>query len=366
MSKRSVRTQSLDLHGREFCKFFVAAFVLISLNKEFSAQAAEYELEGTIQQTIFQSAGVPQMQLNGTFKVFVRDNEWLIQTIEDKQLSRSRQYLKREIGSTNGTEIVEIVVPLETVNSQTNKTSGGTAMAVPELKPARKAHFYTATVVSNAVPVGQLDGSVVGHLWLMLASGDYLSRLQTNVLTPVYDVTASAPGNPNLRLKADWSLVNGLASLPLKVTYFKNSVITGAVYNATGVTNVNGKTFPTGFIFEQYAGGSRAWVRKRAAAVVTAIRPECSLASLLPAITHKTVIIDRRLAQAVPSEKRLTYNVAPGATLPTVGEAKQSNDEKRNPPKPSPAVIAVIIGTTLFLPLLFFAVHFWKRQKKAG
>jgi hypothetical protein len=339
--------------------------MLVSLNKEISAQAAEYELDGTIQQTIFKSGGIQEMQLNGTFKVFVRDNEWLIQTIEDKQLSRSRQYLKREIGSTNGTEIVEIVVPLVAVKSQTNKTSGGTAMTVPELEPDRKAHFYMATVVSNAVPVGQMDGSVVGHLWLMFASGDYLSRLQTNFLTPVYDVSASAPGNPNLKLKADWSLANGPASLPLKVTYFKNSVITGAVYSATGVTNVNGKTFPTGFIFEQYAGGSRGWIRKRATAVVTVIRPECSLASLLPAITHKTVIIDRRLAQAAQSEKRLTYSVAPGATLPTVAEAKKANDWKKKPPKPSSFVIAVI-GTTFFLPLVFFAVHFWKRRKKAG
>jgi hypothetical protein len=365
MSKRSVLTQSLYLNGREFCKFFVGAFVLVSLNKELPAQAAEYELEGTIQQTIFKSDGIQQMQFNGTFKVFVRDNQWLIETIEDKQFTKSRQYLKREIGSTNGAEIFEIVMPLEAVNPQTNKASVDTVAAIPELKPVRNARFNTATVVSNAVPVGQMDGSVVGHLWLMFASGDYLSRLQTNVLTPVYDVSASAPGNPNLKLKADWSLANGPASLPLKVTYLNNSVITGAVYSATGVTNVNGKTFPTGFIFEQYAGGSRAWVRKRAAAVVTAIRPACSLASLLPAITHKTVIIDRRLAQAAQSEKRLTYSVAPGATLPTVAEAEKANNWKKKPPKPSSFVIAVL-GTTFFLPLVLFAVHFWKQRKKAG
>jgi len=359
--RRVLRQQTLSHLIRETAvyKLLVVAIALAFFGDGFQLQAADYELEGTIQQIIFKSDGAPQTVVDGKFKVFVRDSNWLIEIIEDKQFSKSRQYLKREIGSTNGAEIFEIVTPLDPEAQQTN--------AVP--KPAKNSRA-TATVVSNAVPVGQLDGSVVGHLWLMFASGNYLSGLRTNLLTPVYDVAASAPSDPDLKYKADWELLDGPSSLPSKVTYYYDSRILGdskiphAVYTATGTTNVGGVKFPTGFLFERYVGGAEARVRKRATATVTSTRPVCSLASLLPALTSKAVVVDRRLAQAEGPVRAVTYQALPNASLPSVPEIKARHDRKANPPKRSPVVVALILAT-LCLPLAAGLFHFWRRRKKS-
>ena len=324
-----------------------------------AAAPQEYELEGTIDQTILKSDGTPQTVINGKFKVFVRDEKWFIETLEHKQFAKSQQYLKREIGSTNGTEIFEIVTSLAPPGQQTN--------AIP--MPATKGRPNTATVVAGAVPVGQLDGSIIGHLWLMFASGNYLSGLQTNLLTPVYDVTASAPGDPNLKYKANWELLDGPGSFPSKVTYFYDSrifgdnEITNATYVMTGITNLGGTMFPTGFLFENYVGGVEARVRKRAAAVVSAIRPSCSLKILLPVAEDKTVVVDRRLAQAAESVKAITYSMQPKSSLPTVAEAKARSESKKTPPKRSSAVLAVILSTACIPPLIWL-LFAWRRSKQ--
>jgi hypothetical protein len=338
----------------------VLLVALLALGRAWSADGSsslsQYEIEGVIDQTIDDEAF--PIRVTGQFKVFVRDGNWLIETIEDKQLRSSRQYLKREIGSTNGAEIFEMVTPLQPKDQQTN--------AVPQ--PAKNGRA-TATVVSSAVPVGQLDGSVVGHLWLMFASGKYLGGLQTNLLTPVYDVTASAPGDPNLKYRADWELLYGPGSLPAKVTYFYEARIVGAsniphaVYKATGTTNTGGLRLPTGFVFERYVGGAEARVRKRATATVTAIRPVCSLDSLLPAVTSKAVVVDRRLAQADQPVRAVSYQALPNSSLPTVAQVKSRYDRKENPPKRSPVVVAVIL-ITLCVPLLIWVLHFWKRRRE--
>ena len=340
------------MHGLLF--LCVTCFLLYS---SWSSHAdligRSYEIEGTIEQ-IIQDDRFP-LQVKGEFKVFVQDCAWRIQVIEDKQFPQRREYLKREIGSTNGTEIFEVVTPLDPGGGQTNTPP----------RRARNSRFNTATLVSNAVPVGQLEGSVVGHLWLMLASQCHLSGLKTNMLTPVYDVSASAPGNPNLKYKAEWELIAGPGSLPLNVTYFTDSGTTNAMYRATGMTNVNGTTFPTGFLFEHYMGGDLAQVRKRATVVVTHIRTESSLTNLLPIVTDKTVVVDRRLAQAAQPTRVITYTATSNTPLPTIADAKKTHERKATPPKRSPVVVAVLV-TMFCLPLAAGTIYFWRRGRKAG
>lgn len=323
-------------------------------------RAASYELEGTIQQATFSMEGAVEMRLDGKFKVYVRDGAWFIETVEDKQFIRfaqNRQYLKREIGSTNGAEIFEIVTPLEPENQQTNAP----------LIPARDSQFNTAIYVSNAVPVGQLDGAVVGHLWLMFASGTYLQGVRTNLLTPVYNLSASAPGDPSLKYKARWELLDGPGSLPSNVVYnydtrlLGDNNLTNAIYQVTGTTNLDGRSFPTGFLFENYTGGVGPRVRKRATAAVTAIRPECLLPTLMPAVTSDALVIDRRLGHAEVALKVVTYSVRSNSSLPTIAEVKTEAARKQGPPKRSSVLVAALL-TTLLLPVAVGAFLVWRRR----
>ena len=207
------------------------------------------------------------------------------------------------------------------------------------------------------------------------------------MVTPVYDVTASAPGNPNLKYRAEWELMGGPGTFPLSVIYFNgngstsrtqpmkgftNEVITytervstNAVYRVTGMTNVNGRLYPTGFVFEQYVGRGRPRIRKQAFAVVSVIRPVCSLDSLLPSISDGTVVADRRLAQAEEPIKAFTYQVTGGRSWQPVADAKKAYARGKKPQKPSPIMLP-LIGTLLCAPLMVWATHSWWRRRKAG
>jgi hypothetical protein len=324
-----------------------------------SAGEYQYEIDGAIEQTSFNPRdGAPQYGLKARFTVFVRGSNWLIDTTEEKEGRTTRTSLRRQIGSTNGAEIFEIVAPLAGALRRTN--ANGAAPAAPG--PSR---FNMATVVSNAVPVGQLDDSVVGHLWLMMASQGYLSGLKTSLLTPVYDVSASAPGDPNLKLNASWELLGGPGSFPAQVTYFQGNRVTDAVYQVTGVTNVNGTLFPSGFLFERYLIGTpKGRVIKRASALVTAVRPACSLSSLLPTVTRDTVVADRRVAPADDKRKIVSYRVNEGRGWQPATEVKKAYESKRNSPKTrSPLLVALVAAAVCSPPLICCASHLRKRWR---
>ena len=163
--------------------------------------------------------------------------------------------------------------------------------------PSGSRTLNFATIVSNSVPVAQMDDYLVCHLWLMFASGCYFKDLSTNWLTPGYDLNASTLVDPKLKREAKWELINGPGSLPLSVDYLETSRLgntperTNASYLATGLTNAGAVKLPSGFVFEQ-----KFSTRKRAVATVTDVRPVCSRSDLLPATSGKTVVDDRRLA----------------------------------------------------------------------
>ena len=291
-------------------KLLMRIFMLsvFAVGKAFGAgdTSGGYEIEGVINQTAYQYDRY-HINVKAEFKVCVRDCQWLIQTAEVKTMVDERgekpmENLKREVGSTNGAEIFELVTPHE-------------------------GDFRTATIVSNDVAFGQMDGSVIGHLWLMLASQCYLSRQETNLLVPVY--LPMLQQERRLKEKATWELLSGAGSLPRNVTYFNKVGGTDAVYRVTEVTNINGVEYPTGFTFDRDG--------KRATARVTAIKPVCSLASLLPVLTGKTAISDRRTVGTNPATRMsyISYMAYPSSGFPTTDQAKQAHEQKqttRTPP----------------------------------
>jgi len=299
-----------------------------------AASSSGCEIEGEINQVCF-DYGNYHINTKAYFTVFTRDGQWLIRTVEDKRIvdeagEKQLEYLRRENGSTNDGRILELVTPL-------------------------KGGFSTAVIVSNNIAFGQMDGSVVGHLWLMLASCGYLDKLETNLLTPVYKPMLLE--DQKHKERATWELLAGAGSLPLKVTFCNNYGGTSAVYRVTGVTNVGGALYPTGFNFES-AG-------KKATAVVTAIRPVCTLSNLLPVITAKTAVSDRRLVQADRTLK-MSYMLPPRAGVPTVVEAKQvygQSHHQQKSPKRSPLLVALLL-VTLIVPVVLGLYYILSRRRK--
>ena len=241
----------------------------------FSSLASEYEVDGKLNQTITENNGVSSHS-SATFTVYVRDCGWLIATTETYDDGNA---IVREIGSTNGTEIYQCA-------------------------------GRTSLIQSNTAPIGWLDREVAAHLWLMFASQCYWPSLNSDQLIPVYDWRASAgaatTGIANRQKKsADWELLNGPGSLPREVRYLDSLNHTNAIYTITGTNSTGGMLFPAGFVFKQFNGDR---LEKRLEVGVTAIRPVCSRAILIPLPSKGMTVIDARIDSGVPNRPSTYQN----------------------------------------------------------
>lgn len=299
--------------------------------------AAEYEVDGQIEQTLYERDGSVATLQKSQFTVFVRDCSWLIRTTQND--TNGRPVTARETACVNGTEIFEVSGRADYGNTATGRRS-------PSLN--------TASIVSNNVPVGQRDGYFVCHIWQMFASGCYFQNRSNSWLTPAYDSNASVGVQPDLKRKAEWDLIDGPGSLPKSVVYYNgygfNPV--DATYTATGVTNAGTIKIPSGFVFE--ARTSRNFlpgpiepggtipdygIRKRTVATVTAVRPACSRSDLTPIAKGKTMVIDQRPQQEpspeVPATNVTYYIVQDGVQWLPIEKAKKAYVVPIAPPKPA-------------------------------
>ena len=322
---------------------FMTLFLLLGTIVKTSA--AQYEVDGQIEQTIYKMDGSIQTEQKARFTVFVKDCSWLVQTTNFDEDGNPLSV--NETASTNGGLIYSITVP---INHDFGRFGGGASGP------------FQANIYSNNVPVGATDGDDIGHLWLVFASGYHLKNLSTNWLTPVYDVNASASVNRSLKRWAKWDLVNGPGSLPTNVTYFQGGVDSpiDATYVATGVTNAGNLRITGGFVFEQRVGAQFApgpinpgdttpsyRIRKRATATVTAVRPYCSLKKFVPTTTGMTRVTDERLAGVPNSYQRMNYVLPDGVRWISVEEAKRLVAAGFVPTKPPSKAIVVVV---LLLP----------------
>jgi hypothetical protein len=257
-----------------------------------------------------------QLHATASFTVFVRNCGWLIQTMETNEIGN---ICRREIGSTNGNEIHECEWQLGRVsqtliqaNTESSRTSTNKASSAAML----------AVIVSNNIPVGETDSAVVGHLWLMLASQCYWPNLQSDRLTPIYDWRASVGAQgQNRKVSAGWDLLSGLGSLPREVRYLGLWGETNGLYTITGTNVVEGVLIPGGFIFKQFRIGPvnettfthEMTLIKHVDVAVTAVRPGCSVASLIPSPEGPAVIVDERFNSGTP-------NRPPSYQNPVIGQ----------------------------------------------
>ena len=358
---------------RDIVFSFVSALFFLAIQ----VRAQEYEVEGEIQEHIIQS-GQPDWTTAATFKVYVRECAWLIETVETNSSGGSKQ---RRIGSMNGTEICQITSYPEA--KPTLLATNSRAIKHPVIRGADSGF-----VLSNTVPVGSMNDSIIPHLWVMFASQCFFkAQNPTNRLMPVYDVDYSLVDRVDLRLETDWELIKGKISLPLKVVYYNDggfytmdtnkvlkfqnygppykSGFTDAIYAVTVLTNFNGVTFPAGFTFGEYRPGGgptryQLQARKTAEAIVTAFRPVCSRKDLLPAIQNVTAVHDQRLVHATPPVAPFVYAIKKGDNWLSIAEATQRMQGKsqfNTNTDVTPARYVILI--LLFLPpavMVFFLI----------
>jgi hypothetical protein len=335
-----------------------AAVSCLLLGTIVKTSAAQYEVEGHIEQTIYNMDGSVQWERNRPFTVFVKDCSWLIQTTNIDE--NGSPVAVHETASTNGGVIYSVDAPLD------KATPIGGAPS-----------WNDATIYSNDVPVDPADVRYVGHLWLMFASGCHLKNLSTNRLEPVYDLNALAGVSRLLKRQARWELAGGPGSLPTNVTYFENGPESpiNATYVATGVTNVGDLRIASGFVFEQRAGiffapgptnlgdTSPAYhIRQRAVATVTAVRPSCSCPEFVPTALGLTHVIDERLC-GMPNPDPAMYYVFPdGVRWVSVSEAKRLA-AAQSPPKNPPSKLIVV--AILLLPAAAVLL-LWRLNRSKG
>ncbi len=257
------------------------------------SSAYEYEVDGLVNQTMIQFNGT-NLHASASFTVYVRDCGWMIKTVETNELG---SVFGREIGSTNGTEIFEC--------------EDGSGMGFADIE-------------SNNIPVGEYDSAVFGHLWLMFASQCYWPALNSDQLTPIYDWRASVAAASSMfgnrqKASADWELLNGPSSLPREVRYLDAMNRTNAIYTITGTNSAGGMLFPAGFVFKQFNGDR---LTKRVEVEVTAIRPVCSRANLIPLPSKGTMVVDRRFDSGVP-------NRPPSYQNPVFGQWLSADESKK-------------------------------------
>jgi hypothetical protein len=303
------------------CRLFLErVLVLAVVGMVFSCWGSEYEVDGWITQIIAGEGGKTEMYSN-QFTVFVRDCSWLIRTIEDVGTGEVRQ---REVGCVNGKEIYEVGVTFAGGGRAEAKAPGTQSASLPTPNDARRVGL--AFISPSSTPVGHLDVDGVAHLWLMFASGCYWSGTRTNWLTPVYDWHASVGTNPDLKVEAEWELLNGPGSLPREVRYLGRWYETNGLYRVTGTNSAGGTLLPSGFTFEERHAfvGKGMVLRKRVDARVTSVQAVCPLASLLPIPVSRTIVMDQRLTGgSAHAGKYSDYMIAVAGRWPSLEEARQ-------------------------------------------
>jgi len=262
------------------CSVFRLLAVLAVFAMTLGLKAQEYEVDGKIDLRLFLPDKSLANEYQGSFRVYVKGCAWLIQVTE---MNNWRLPLRREVGTMDGKEMYEMVVPYEPI-SPSDPIVFQTNALPQDISIARMG-----AVAPKAIPVGELDSSFTGHLWLMFASGFYLCTAVPGQLTPVFEWYATPHMNNDSIMKATWQLISTSGSLPSRVTFFKDNGTPEAVYEATGFTNVGALRLPNGFHFTEPGQGY-----KEVIAVVTAVRPICSRGDLRPALKQMAIVSDMR------------------------------------------------------------------------
>jgi hypothetical protein len=325
----------MHLHRRLMWRGILMILLFSSIH---AARSAEYEVEGTVRQSITTFNGA-RLDYTNNFTVYVRDCRWLIKTTETNGNGLEWQ---REVGSDGGPEIFE-------------------------------ANAKQAFISGKGIPVESLDKGVDGHLWLMFASQCYWTNLHSDQVTPVFDWHASVGASPDLKVTAEWELLDGPGSLPREVRYLGRWDETNALYMVTGTNSAGGVLIPSGFVFEErFATPGGMKLRKRVDATVASVRTGCSRKSLLPVRGDAAVVIvDWRLKEPSSGNHIPAYRDPDVAKWPSVEEAKKliqaessgAGQSRANPGRQHPEYHRMVVFILMCVFLIGPAAIYFIRQR---
>ena len=146
---------------------------------------------------------------------------------------------------------------------------------------------------------------------------------------------------------------------------------------ATGVTNAGNLKIPSGFVFELRIGspnfapgpilpGESApayRIRKRATATVTAVRPVCTRAELMPQAQGRTMVVDQRLAQPT-NPTPVVYYFQNGVKWVSIEEAQKLATPQSPQRQHNPTVARAVFFVLLILPLVALGYFFLIKTKR--
>jgi len=268
----------------------------------------EYEAEGTLDVVRYLAWGNTQREDSVSFKVYVRDCQWLIHIVPGKFLKY------RETSS----------------DSQYMYTLG--VLATPGVPQGA----WGGLVCPDSVPFcGPIPHAPV--IWLALADSCYLDKAG-NTLEPPYAQRAT-----RVRLPVQVARNSDVARLPKEIVFFDDGFdrdsgllkkrsppydkgFTNAVYSVGGFTNLGLFSLPISFtlrVFRQADDQRGAVPDFDYSGTVTNVRPTCSLQSFVPAIPEhrQGTIEDRRLAAGgAIIGQGFQYNAT---NWPTIAEAEK-------------------------------------------
>ena len=268
-------------------------------------------------------------------------------------------YLSAMWDALTGPNIYETDIPLP-VESTRNANPPGT----PDSRKKAIGPFNLASVSATGVPVGNLDKDMVGHIWLMFASGCYWSNLHTNWITPIFNWNAAAGVNPKLKEEAEWELLDGPGSLPKEVRYLGRWFETNGLYEVTGTNALEGILIPSGFVFEerQIAPQTKSMkLRKRVEAEVVSAKVGISKTNLIPLPPERSIIIDRRVAGRLPDYLNPTPGKWPSVQRARGLVAERQAEVERARRQPGRLtrmrMLAVVLVSLVGIPGVYFL---WK------
>lgn len=280
-------------------------------------EAYEYEVEGTLQVNRPFVKGVSSKAPH-SFKVYVRDCQWLIHLSTEGEMSK---YLEAAFdGQTmykSGLLDEEIIRKLRPIGTDTNSIS---AQAPPKLD------MWGGSVSSEMVPA-------FGHnpeipvIWLALASSCYLRTADDRLIPPYSADIVRIPLHANLIRSS------GYMGLPERIVFMDGGFdsrfgqlkrrsppydegFTNAIYSVEGVVAIGSKSLPGTFHLSTFRpapskGNKAIELDSRYDGTVVRATPACSLTSFAPRILSEGRVADARFASASNAVNRsFTYRTS--------------------------------------------------------
>ena len=287
--------------------FLGAGSVLLSFHFDSAGatESFEYEAEGELKGTRYLAFGNTQELPSVAFKLYVRDNRWMIRVPHPHPRAKSITM------SCDGQALYELAM-LEAKATDTVEIS-------PPVQISSSGIVWKGAVSADMVPFYGLEPSLP-VIWLALASSDYLDKTGAKMI-PAYSTDLIRDPLP-----VSVNRMSDAVRLPNRIVFKDDGFdrrfgqpqkrrppydrgFTNAIYSVSAVTNIGSVSLPCAFtlrVFGPEYSRSDGTVRleREYVGTVTNISPSCSLQVFLPEMEGNGSISDLRFVSPDALSKR--------------------------------------------------------------